>query len=302
MIWDAQNPERVRRYRPPGMPCGRLIRAWSSPSRAAPIRSRSFPAAASWRASGSCQLAGLAHLHHQIRGAAADLDAGFCRQLAARAGVPAVMGNADVPALARSAGVSLEVAGRDARQRFYLEARATLGAGRVAVRTHARRPGRNACCCVWFVAPAHVGLAGIAPRRDHLVRPLLEVSRAELRAFLAEIGESWRDDESNADCAIPRNLIRHDVLPRLRELNAQADAALARTADIIRTDAAFLDGLANEAAARVVRIEAGAAGAAGASGAQVRRVSRVLSAECGGRRRVGAAAAGAEAAGGVAGA
>ena len=88
-------------------------------------------------ANGDCQLAGLAHLHHHIRGGAADGDALFCRDLAERAGVTAVIGEADVPALARRDGVSHEVAGRNARQQFYLEAQAALGATCVAV-AHSR--------------------------------------------------------------------------------------------------------------------------------------------------------------------
>ncbi len=202
---------------------------------------------------GDCRLAGLVHLHHHIRGAAADGDAAFCRDLAARAGVPALIGDADVPALARTAGVSLEVAGRDARQQFYLDAQATLGAARVAV-AHTRDDQAETVLLRLTRGAGPHGLSGIAPRRDHLVRPLLEISRAELRACLSEIGEPWRDDETNADCAIPRNRIRHVVLPQLRAVNAQVDAALARAADIFRADAAVLDNLANEAAARIVRI------------------------------------------------
>ncbi len=205
-------------------------------------------------ARGDCQLSGLAHLHHHIRGTSADGDAAFCRDLAARAGVPAVIGDADVPALARAAGVSLEVAGRDARQQFYLDAQATLRASRVAV-AHTRDDQAETVLLRLVRGAGPAGLSGIAPRRDHLVRPLLEISRAELQAYLSEMGEPWREDATNADCAIPRNLIRHEVLPRLRKLNAQADAALARTADILRTDAAFLDGLANDAVTRLVRIE-----------------------------------------------
>lgn len=203
---------------------------------------------------GDCRLAGLVHLHHHIRGDAADGDAAFCRDLAARAGVPAVISDADVPALARGAGVSLEVAGRDARQQFYLDAQATLRASRVAV-AHTRDDQAETVLLRLVRGAGPAGLSGIAPRRDHLVRPLLEISRAELQAYLGEMGEPWREDATNADCAIPRNLIRQEVLPRLRKLNAQADAALARTADILRTDAAFLDGLANDAVTRLVRIE-----------------------------------------------
>lgn len=214
-------------------------------------------------AGGGCRLAGLAHLHHHIRGAAADGDAAFCRDLAARVGLPAVIGEADVPALARLAGVSLEVAGRDARQQFYRDAMATLGAACVAV-AHTRDDQAETVLLRLARGAGSAGLSGMAPRRDHLVRPLLDVSRAELREYLEEIGEPWREDLTNADHAIPRNRIRHNVLPQLREVNAQADAALSRAAEILRTDAAFLDGLANEAATRLVRIEASAAGAAGA--------------------------------------
>ena len=214
-------------------------------------------------ASGDCQLAGLAHLHHHIRGDAADGDAALCRDLAARAGVPAVIGDAYVPALATSAGVSLEVAGRDARRQFYAEAKAMLTASRVAV-AHTRDDQAETVLLRLARGAGPLGLSGMAPQRGHLVRPLLEVSRAELRTYLNRIGEAWREDATNDDRAIPRNRVRHEVLPRLRELNAQADAALARAAGLLRTDAVFLDGLANEAAGRLVRMEAGEAGEAGA--------------------------------------
>lgn len=214
-------------------------------------------------AAGACRLAGLAHLHHHIRGAEADADAQFCRDLAARAGVPVMIGEADVPALARQAGVSLEVAGRNARQRFYAEVLAGEGAACIAT-AHTRDDQAETVLLRLVRGAGATGLSGMAPRRDHLVRPLLEVSRAELCEYLAAAGESWREDATNADRAIPRNRIRHNVLPELRAVNARADLALARAAGILRTDAAFLDGLANDAAARLVRITEGAKGAKGA--------------------------------------
>ena len=217
-------------------------------------------------ARGDCHLAGLAHLHHHIRGEAADGDAAWCRELAARAGVPAVIGEADVPALARRDGVSLEVAGREARQQFYTDAQATLNASRVAV-AHTRDDQAETVLLRLVRGAGPLGLSGMAPRRDHLVRPLLDIPRAELRSYLSEIGVTWREDATNADRAIPRNWVRHEVLPRLRELNAQADAALARAAGLLRTDAVFLDGLANEAATRLVSLEEGATGAKGAAAA-----------------------------------
>ena len=231
-------------------------------------------------AEGDLQLAGLAHLHHHIRGAAADEDAAFCRALAARAGVAAAIGDADVPALATAERLSVEVAGRRARQQFFVEGLATLGGQRIAV-AHTRDDQAETVLLRLVRGAGPAGLAGIAPRRDHLVRPVLELTRTELCDYLESIGESWREDATNEDRAIPRNRIRHDILPLLRGLNPRADAALARTADILRGDNELFDSLANDAARRCVRIISGgrvavaADGLAGLPKALARRVAIV---------------------------
>lgn len=229
-------------------------------------------------AAGELQLVGLAHLHHRIRGGAADDDAAFCRGLAARAGVAAAVGEADVPALAARDRQSIEVAGRLARQQFFGDAVSSLGADRMAV-AHTRDDQAETVLLRLVRGAGPAGLAAIAPRRDRLVRPLLELTRAELRGYLESIGESWHEDATNVDRAIPRNRIRHDILPLLRELNPRADAALARTADIFRSDAEFFDVLANNAALGVVRtredgrVAVDANGLAGLPNALARRVA-----------------------------
>lgn len=231
-------------------------------------------------AAGDLQLAGLAHLNHHIRAAAADEDAAFCRALAARAGVAAAIDDADVPALARRERLSIEVAGRKARQRFFVEALASLRGYRIGV-AHTRDDQAETVLLRLVRGAGPAGLAGIAPRRDHLVRPLLETTRVELREYLESIGEAWREDATNEDRAIPRNRIRHDILPLLRELNPRADAALARTADILRGDAELFDALANDAARRCVRtmadgrVAVAADGLAGLPKALARRVALV---------------------------
>src|ERR1044072_9170994 len=76
-------------------------------------------------ARGEIVLAGVAHLHHHIRGAEADGDAAFVRALAARLGVAVIGSDTDVPAEAAEHGVSIEVAGRHARQKFFRDALAS---------------------------------------------------------------------------------------------------------------------------------------------------------------------------------
>ena len=203
-------------------------------------------------ARGELILAGLAHLNHHIRGAAADSDAAFCRALAARLEIPAFIGDADVRALAAHESASLEVAGRHARQRFFNEVLASAKAQRIAV-AHTRDDQAETVVLRLTRGAGATGLAGMAPRRGQLVRPVLEMTRQALQEYLCRLGETWREDLTNLDRSIPRNLIRHEVLPILRTMNAQADAALARAADALRVDADLLETLANAAYLQVVK-------------------------------------------------
>jgi tRNA(Ile)-lysidine synthase len=87
------------------------------------------------------------------------------------------------------------------------------------------------------------GLGGIYPRRGKVVRPLLDVGRADLRRYLASRGQLWVDDETNEDVSNPRNRIRHKVLPELDIVSSGSGAAIARAAAIIREDGHWLDEL-----------------------------------------------------------
>jgi tRNA(Ile)-lysidine synthase len=195
---------------------------------------------------GEVVLAGLAHLNHQIRGPEADGDAAFCRDLAARLGIPALMSTADVPALAAAEKASLEVAGRHQRQRFFSEIVQSGKANRIAI-AHTRDDQAETVLLRLTRGAGALGLSGMVPRRGPLVRPVLDATRIELQEFLGARGEAWREDATNLDLSNPRNFVRHQVLPQLRRINPQADAALARAADLLRIDADLLETLANAA-------------------------------------------------------
>ena len=90
------------------------------------------------------------------------------------------------------------------------------------------------------------GLGGIYPRRDSVIRPLIEVGRADLRRYLESRGQGWVEDETNEDLENPRNRIRHKVLPELDLAgNASATPAIARAAAIVREDGQWLDELSD---------------------------------------------------------
>jgi tRNA(Ile)-lysidine synthase len=202
-------------------------------------------------AEGQLRLAGVAHLHHHIRGRSADDDCAFVQALALRLDLPCELAHADVPALARQAGTSLEVAGRNARLDFYRHALGRLGARSVAL-AHTRGDQAETVLLRLARGAGPRGLGGMAPRSGHRIRPLLEVSRQELREWLVAAGQTWREDATNNDVAVVRNRIRHHVLPQLAFVNPRVEEALARAARIHAADADVLDELAGAEVARLV--------------------------------------------------
>jgi tRNA(Ile)-lysidine synthase len=203
-------------------------------------------------ASGALRVAGAAHLHHGLRGAAADADAAFCESLAARFDVPFVVERADVASLARLQKRSIEDAARAARYAFLARARAACGAEAVAV-AHTRDDQAETFLLRLLRGAGTRGLGSIRPRNGHVIRPLLEIDRGELRDWLTALGESWREDATNADVAIPRNRVRHELIPFLGSRFSPAiSAVLAREAALAQQDEDFLHDRAIELARRIV--------------------------------------------------
>lgn len=97
------------------------------------------------------------------------------------------------------------------------------------------------------VSPGSRALHGMAARRGRLVRPLLGVTREELRDYLRERGLEWREDPSNADRRFARARVRHDVLDALRELSPAAERTIAETARQLREEAGVLEAVVDDA-------------------------------------------------------
>jgi tRNA(Ile)-lysidine synthase len=97
------------------------------------------------------------------------------------------------------------------------------------------------------VSPGSRALHGMSPRRGRLVRPLLGVTRDEVRAYLRARGLDWREDPSNADRRFARARVRHDVLDALRELSPAAERTITETARQLRDEAEVLDAAVSEA-------------------------------------------------------
>lgn len=166
-----------------------------------------------------------AHCNFGLRGAESDRDEAFSRRLCAKLGVRLHVRRFDTAAEARAHGESIEMAARRLRYAWFAELMADCGIGRTAVGHH--RDDNVETLLLNLVRGTGIhGLTGMAYERDAIIRPLLDVSHADVLAFLVAEGQDYVTDSSNTDVRFKRNLVRHELLPLLRQLNPSADDTL----------------------------------------------------------------------------
>jgi tRNA(Ile)-lysidine synthase len=240
---------------------------------------------------GNFTVAGLAHLNHGLR-ATADRDEAFCRDFAHRLGLQIVVEHAAVRDYASAESLSIEDAARRLRYAFLERAAAGIGADRVAV-GHTQDDQAETFLLKLIRGAGLRGLGGIYPQRGPVIRPLLDVTHADLRRYLQSRAETWIEDETNEDLANPRNRIRHRVLPELdRALEGSTRPAISRAAALIREDGQWLDGLGEERFLALVRqtntgLEFDASSLAETPPPLLRRVLLMAMRAAGGDREIG---------------
>ena len=165
----------------------------------------------------------VAHYDHRLRPRASAKDAAFVADLAQSRGATIRIGRAD-------AAPKSENDARELRYAFLRRTAREAGATLIAT-GHTRDDQAETVLLHATRGSGLAGLAGMRPRRDDIVRPLLSIGRAETSAICGDAKVAPREDTSNRDLAYARNRIRHRVLPELERINPQVRAALARLAD-----------------------------------------------------------------------
>ena len=184
-----------------------------------------------------------AHFEHGIRGEESLRDAAFVESWCRQRDIPFVLGRGDAPGWAAKKGLSLEQAARELRYDFLFRAARELGAACILT-AHNRDDNAETLLFNLVRGSGTAGLCGIPPRRGLICRPLLGVSRAQIEGYLRENGVPHVEDSSNRSDDYTRNLLRHRVVPALREINPRFDEAAARAAALARRDEDCLSALA----------------------------------------------------------
>jgi tRNA(Ile)-lysidine synthase len=181
----------------------------------------------------------VAHLDHGLRPDSAE-DAAFVRRRAASLGLPFLTARVDAGSHPGGVGRSLEEAARLARRSFLARAAREFGADAVAL-GHTLDDQAETVLLNLTRGAGTLGLAAMPPAAGIFVRPLLARSRAEVLAYLTELGVPWREDPTNRDPAFLRNWFRLEVLPTLEARMPGVRASFASLAAAARADEAALE-------------------------------------------------------------
>ena len=185
-----------------------------------------------------------AHYNHGLRGAESDEDEAFVRNFCDRYDIPLYVGAGCVTAGEKG----LEAAAREARYAFF----ATLD-GKIAT-AHTADDNAETVLLHLIRGTGLKGLGGIAPVRQNILRPMLNVTRQEVLELLEEYAVAYRTDSSNHTDAFLRNRLRHHVMPLLKEENPRLAENLSAMAQTLRQDEAVLQELASGSCDQVSRL------------------------------------------------
>jgi tRNA(Ile)-lysidine synthase len=186
----------------------------------------------------------VAHFNHRLRGEASDADEAFAAGLAKQHDLEFFSGRGDVRDYALTTRASLEAAARELRYRWLASVAESNKLNTIAT-GHTLDDQAETVLLKFLRGAGTRGLAGIFPEiateaKDpcaRIIRPLLEVTRAEVEQYLTALEQPWREDESNLDRRFARNRVRHELLPLLeREHNPNVRQVLSDSADIARAE------------------------------------------------------------------
>ena len=165
----------------------------------------------------------IVHLNHELRGRSSDADERLVRRAAKRLKLKAVVSRERVREFSKENKISLEMAARKLRHDFLAKTARRVGARRIALAHHA-----NDQVELFFLrllrGSGGEGLSGMkwvsrspSDPKLKLIRPLLDVSKEDLRAYAEKKRIAFREDRTNASLDIQRNRIRRELLPLLRK-------------------------------------------------------------------------------------
>ena len=175
---------------------------------------------------------GIAHVNFQLRGTESDKDEQLVKDLSKGLGVPWHVQKFEANTYAQKHGISIQMAARELRYRWFEELCRTHDYQKIAIAHHLNDVLETLLLNV-TKGTGIAGLHGIAVKKDRIIRPLLFTTKDRIKNYANENKLDWREDESNLDDKYQRNLIRNQVVPLLKNINPNIEYTTKETVEIL---------------------------------------------------------------------
>lgn len=180
-----------------------------------------------------------AHLNHMLRGEESVRDLNFVKNLCNNLKIPLFVKEVDIESLAQKNKQSTELCGREERYKFFEE----LSKSQNAKIATAHTASDNLETLIYNISRGTSlnGLKGIVPKRNYIIRPLIEVTRREIENYCLKNNIQYVNDSTNSSDDYTRNKIRHNVVPVLKNINVSVENAAAELTDDVAEINSFLE-------------------------------------------------------------
>ena len=191
------------------------------------------------------------HCNFHLRGTESDRDQQFVTELCKELGVELIICDYDTLSYAKQKGISIEMAARELRYADFEKIMLEQKASAICI-AHHRDDSVETVLLNLIRGTGIKGLTGIKPSNGNIIRPLLCVSRQEIKQWLNETGQKFVIDSTNLETDYTRNKIRLKLLPIMRDINPDADNAINETAQHLQQSYLIYQDAIEKASSRII--------------------------------------------------
>ncbi|MCI0750734.1 MAG: tRNA lysidine(34) synthetase TilS [Flammeovirgaceae bacterium] len=182
----------------------------------------------------------VAHCNFQLRGEESDADEKFVKDVCSGSEIPFHARRFETEKYASENRLSIQMAARELRYAWFHEVMEFHEYNKLATAHHVN-DSIETVLMNWIHGDSLEGFTGIPANNDKIIRPLLFATRNEIESYAKENKLKWREDSSNQADNYQRNFLRHQVIPKLKELNPSFESTFQRGLRKIQSELSFLE-------------------------------------------------------------
>jgi len=191
------------------------------------------------------------YVNHNLRPEETPKEIRFCEDFCKEKGVNFLVKSIDVLSHAKNLGLNKQEAARDLRYRAFDEAAVEVGAEKIAL-AHNADDQIETICMRFLRGAGPAGLSGMPVKRSKVIRPLIEIERADIESFLSAGNVPFVVDSSNLGMEYFRNRIRRVLVPVMKELNPSLAGTMAHTASILQEEERYFSIVVTKALMKMI--------------------------------------------------